>query len=72
MPKLLNDQPAYAYANCANCNDEYSETIEWNGRPLCEECYNAWKCGCELCAKVAVATALANEAKTWLGKVVKS
>ena len=62
MPTLLNDQPAYA--PCANCNDQWSETIEWSGQPLCEECYNAWKCGCGLCAKVAVAKVLGTAAKS--------
>ena len=43
----LHEEPDYK--PCANCNDEYSETIEWGGKPLCEKCYNAWKCGCDLC-----------------------
>lgn len=42
------------YAPCANCGDEWSETIEWSGQQLCEECYISWKCGCDLCAKGAI------------------
>lgn len=42
------------YKPCDNCGDEWSETIEWSGRPLCEECYHVWHCGCEVCVKGAV------------------
>lgn len=42
------------YEPCANCGDEWSETLGHSGQPLCEECYNVWKCGCDLCVKVAV------------------
>lgn len=42
------------YQPCANCGDEWSETLETSGRPLCEECYNIWNCGCELCVRAAV------------------
>jgi hypothetical protein len=52
MPDDLDYQP------CANCGDQWSETIEWSGQPLCEECYNEWHCGCELCVKSAVKEAL--------------
>ena len=31
------------YEPCANCGDEYSETLYHSGRALCEECYNAWR-----------------------------
>jgi hypothetical protein len=34
------------YKPCGNCGDEWSETLEHSGQPLCEECYNTWKCGC--------------------------
>lgn len=37
------------YQPCGNCGDDNSETINWSGQSLCEECYNEWKCGCELC-----------------------
>lgn len=46
------------YQPCKNCGDEWSETIAWSGRPLCEECYNAWHCGCDLCVKAAVSGVL--------------
>ena len=59
MPILLNYEPEYP--PCANCGDEWSQTVEWSGRPLCEECYNAWHCGCDACVKVAVATGLGAE-----------
>ena len=49
MTNLLNDQPDYD--PCANCGDEWSQTVAWSGKPLCEECYNAWKCGCESCVR---------------------
>ena len=42
------------YKLCGNCGDEFSETIEWSGQPLCEECYNEWHCGCDLCVKAAI------------------
>lgn len=28
------------YKPCADCGDEWSETLENSGQPLCEECYN--------------------------------
>jgi len=31
---------------CGNCGDEWSETRTDSGQPLCEACYNTWKCGC--------------------------
>ncbi len=31
------------YEPCANCGDEWSETLNHSGQPLCEECYNVWK-----------------------------
>lgn len=34
------------YKPCGNCGDEWSETLEHSGQPLCEKCYNIWKCGC--------------------------
>lgn len=34
------------YTPCANCGDEWSETLNNSGQPLCEECYNTWRCGC--------------------------
>lgn len=37
------------YKPCGNCGDEWAETIEWSGQPLCEECYNEWYCGCDTC-----------------------
>ena len=46
------------YKPCGNCGDEWAETIEWSGQPLCEECYNEWHCGCELCVRKAVKEAL--------------
>lgn len=42
------------YKPCGNCGDEWSETLEHSGQPLCEECYNVWSCGCDLCVKVSV------------------
>jgi hypothetical protein len=35
-----------SYKPCANCGDEWSETLEHSGQPLCESCYNVWRCGC--------------------------
>ena len=35
-----------SYEPCANCGDEWSETLEHSGQPLCEACYNVWRCGC--------------------------
>lgn len=40
MPEDLDYMP------CANCGDEWSETLENSGQPLCEACYNVWRCGC--------------------------
>ena len=34
------------YEPCANCGDEWSETLGDSGQSLCEQCFNTWKCGC--------------------------
>jgi hypothetical protein len=34
---------------CARCGNEGVETIEHDGRALCEECRNATVCACEIC-----------------------
>jgi len=34
------------YDPCSKCGTEYAETQDVAGFPLCEQCYNTWKCGC--------------------------
>jgi len=34
------------YLPCSKCGTEWAETMDIAGFPLCEACYNTWKCGC--------------------------
>jgi len=34
------------YQPCSKCGTEWAETMDIAGFPLCEQCYNTWKCGC--------------------------
>ena len=40
------------YVPCQKCGDEMSETLQQATGWLCENCYNAQNCGCELCLGV--------------------
>jgi hypothetical protein len=35
------------YLPCSKCGTEWAETLDVAGFPLCEQCYNTWKCGCK-------------------------
>ena len=37
------------YSPCEECGDGMSETLNQNGKVLCEKCHNKINCGCETC-----------------------
>jgi predicted nucleic acid-binding Zn ribbon protein len=37
------------YSPCEQCGDGMSETLNQNGKVLCEKCHNKINCGCETC-----------------------
>lgn len=39
MPAQANYEP------CANCGDEWSETIDHSGQSLCDDCFGVWSGG---------------------------